>query len=292
MSYTPITPGAANWDVPINAALTSLDGQAQANANAISSLNTSTSTLTGQVSANTAAIAVNSGNISTLNGQVSTLNSTVATNSTNITTLQGQTSTNTTNIATGAANTAALATRATNLESGTWTPSQSGWLTWTYDPALTAGSTSLVTGQMFMARLDLKAAATVSAIYYAINTAGSTLTAGQNLVGFYDSTGTLLATSADQSGSWTSVGFKTFTLGSPYSAAAGTYYVGFLSNGTTPAGILRALGSGTQGAVVNPGLTASNARWATTGAGLTTVPASVTMSGRTLSGGTLWVALG
>lgn len=278
MSYTPITPGASNWDVPVNAAFTALDGQAQANANAISSLNSSVSTLTGQVSANTSAITAANSSITVLNGQVSTLNTNVATNSTNI--------------ATNAANTTALATRVTNIESGTWTPSQSGWLAWTYDPALTAGSTSLITGQMFMARIDLKVAATISAVYYAINTVGSGLTAGQNLVGLYDASGNLLATSADQSAAWTSVGQKTFTLGSPYSAAAGTYYVGFLSNGTTPVGILRALGSGSQGVVVNPGLTASNARWATTGAGLTTVPATVTMSGRTLSGGTLWVALG
>lgn len=197
-----------------------------------------------------------------------------------------------TRITTNTANTATLTTRANQTDASSFMAADAGWLAWNYDPALTAGSTGLTTGQLFMCRVDLAAPATISTLYYAVNTVGVTLTAGQNLAGLYDASGNLLAQTADQSASWISAGFKSTALITPYVAAAGTYHLGFLSNGSTPMSLLRALGSGTQAVTVNANLSATAARWATTGAALTALPSTITMSGRTLSGGTPWVAVG
>lgn len=183
-------------------------------------------------------------------------------------------------------------TRLNQIEASSFMAADAGWLAWNYDPALTAGSTTLVTGQLFMCRVDLLSPATISTLYYAVNAVGVTLTSGQNLAGLYDASGNLLAQTADQSASWVSAGFKNTALVTPYVAAAGTYHLGFLSNGATPMSLLRALGSGTQAATVNANLPVTTARWATTGSGLTALPSTVTMSGRTLSGGTPWVAVG
>ena len=166
-----------------------------------------------------------------------------------------------------------------------------GWIAWNYDPALGQGSTGLVTGQLYMARIDVMTATTAINAIYAVMTAGSTLTSGQNLVGLYNSTGTLLASSADQSASWTSTGLKVTPFVSSVPIPAGTYHLGFLSNGTTPMSLLRSLGSAAQAATINLNLSVSTARWATSGSGLTALPPSVTMSGRALAGGATWGAL-
>jgi len=170
-------------------------------------------------------------------------------------------------------------------------PVSPGWLAWNYDPHVATGSTALTTGQLHMIRLDLPAATVVNNVVYVVMTIGATLTAGQNLVGLYDASGTLLASTADQSGNWTTAGLKTTAFVSPPTVAAGTYYLGFLSNGTTPMSLLRTTGSVAQANMINLGMPAATARWATTGAGLTALPSPITMSGRTLAGGATWAAL-
>lgn len=183
--------------------------------------------------------------------------------------------------------------RASQLEASVFEAVDAGWIAWNYDPLSVQGTTSLTTGQLFMVRVDLPVGATISSVYYAINTAGVGLTAGQNLVGLYDGSGTLLAQTADQSGNWTSLGIKSTALTSSATVAAGAYYLGFLSNAaTTNAGLLRSSAMGSQAATVNVNLANAVARWTTTGAGLTALPSSITMSGRATSSGTVWVAVG
>jgi len=188
---------------------------------------------------------------------------------------------------------AAQNVRLNQLEASVFEAVDAGWLAWNYDPLSIQGSTGLTTGVLFMARIDLPVAATVSTLYYAINTAGVGLTSGQNLAGLYDSSGNLLAQTADQSGNWNTLGFKSTSLVSGVPLSAGTYYLGFLSNAsTTPAGLLRSSAMGSQATTVNVNLPNATARWTTTGSGLTALPSPVTMSGRTTSSGTVWVAIG
>jgi len=215
VTYTPITPGTINWDVPVNAAFTSQDSRITSNEGRLNGLESK------QVIG----------------------------------------------------------------------PSDAGWIAWNYDPATAQGSTTLTTGQMFMSRLDIRSSATAVNAIYALNAVGVTLTSGQNLVGLYDSSGNLLATSADQSANWLSTGLKVTAFTSSVSIAAGTYHLGFLSNGATPMSLLRSMATSAQNATVNLGFSASAARWATTGAGLTALPTPVTMSGRAASFGSAWAAL-
>lgn len=170
-------------------------------------------------------------------------------------------------------------------------PVDAGWITWNYDPATAQGSTTLTSGQMFMSRLDVRTTATAVNAIYALNAAGATLTAGQNLVGLYDANGNLLATSADQSSNWLTTGLKVTAFTSSANILAGVYYLGFLSNGTTPMSLLRSMATSAQNATVNLGFPAATARWATTGSGLTALPSTVTMSGRAASFGSAWAAL-
>lgn len=222
MTYTPIAPGALNWDVPVNAAFVDQDTRITANAAVDVTQNT----------------------------------------------------------------------RLNAIEASAFKPSTAGWISWNFDPALTQGSTGLATGVLMMARVDVLAATTISTLNYAINALGVGLTSGQNLVGLYDASGNLVGQSTDQTTNWGTTGFKGTSLITPYSAAAGTYHLGFLSNAaTTPVSILRSLGSGAQNITINANLSAAAARFAQTGAGLTALPSTVTMSGRTLVGGAIWVAV-
>lgn len=222
MTYTPITQGTLNWDVPVNAAL--VDQNAR-------------------IDVNSAGIVANSSRVSSLE------------------------------VASGLR------------------PASVGWLAWNYDNHVATGSSVLTTGALHMIRLDIPSTSTISNAIYTIMTIGATLTAGQNLVGLYDASGTLLTSTADQSGNWTSLGLKTTAFAPAVSAAAGTYYLGFLSNGTTPMSLQRTTGSVAQASVINLGQPVATARWTSSGAGLTALPASVTMSGRTLGGGATWAAL-
>lgn len=182
--------------------------------------------------------------------------------------------------------------RITDIErQGASTLDAMGFLAMTFDPALTQGSISLTSGTVSMARIDLPAAATVNTITVGSTTAGSGLVAGQSFAGLYDSAGTRVAVSADQSASWASTGEKNVALTAPYAAAAGTYYVGLLCNGTTPISFVRGSTGAPIASLVNHGLTAATARWATGPTSQTTLPASITMASRTLSPTAYFVAL-
>lgn len=163
-----------------------------------------------------------------------------------------------------------------------------GFLAQPYDPAMATAGTVLTSGTIYMIRLDLASAATISTGTLCVINAGVTLTAGQNLVGLYDAAGTRVAVSADQSAAWTSAGEKNVTFTAPYAAAAGTYYLAVLSVGTTPIGLLRTVSSASVVDVINHGLTTATARWTTGPTAQTTLPASVTMASRTMAMTAYW----
>lgn len=181
--------------------------------------------------------------------------------------------------------------RVTALESSGGTAMDFGLKSWSFDPATAAAGVVPTSGTIIMAKLYLPAG-TVNAVGVSINSAGVTLTAGQNFMGLYNQAGTRLGVTADQSAAWTSVGYKQIPLVAPVVIASpGFYYVAFLSNGATPAGLTRGSNNTSSTTVVNLNLTADQARFANGPAAQTTLPASITMASRTPTSQAYWMTV-
>lgn len=162
-------------------------------------------------------------------------------------------------------------------------------LYWQFDPATNMVGTTITSGTVNMSKLWFRQAVTITNVALAITAVGAALVAGQNFAGLYDSTGTLLSATADQTANWGTVGFKEMALTAPQAVAAGNYYVAVVSNaGTTPA---FARGSALTSSIANAKLTATNGRFTTGPAGQTSLPASITMAARSLTGNALWAAV-
>lgn len=169
-------------------------------------------------------------------------------------------------------------------------PADQNLKAWAYDPATSLTAQVLTTGLLEMVKLPIRTATTITNIIAAVSTAGSGLTASQNWAGLYNASGTLLSQTADQTTAWASTGVKTMTLAAPQAVAAGNYFVAFVSNGTTPPQMPRGSSLNIGADILNVGLTASTARYATAGT-VTALPASVTMASRTLAARAWWVAV-
>lgn len=172
---------------------------------------------------------------------------------------------------------AQISTNSAANATGDWTPEDGGLITWTWDASQASGSSVIGTGGVLrLYRVSIKKPSTINRILMTQSVAGSGLTAGQNFAGIYDSSGTLLGQTADQSTDW-STGGSTSTLRSmPLTAQlpvpAGKYWIAFLMNGTTGPSFLRgATGGGTW---INAGTTASTRRCGSQGSGYTALPAT------------------
>lgn len=170
-------------------------------------------------------------------------------------------------------------------------PADQNLIAWSMDPFNNSVAQVLTSGLLEMVRVHIPEDTTVTNIILGITTAGSGLTAGQNFAGLYDSAGTRLGVSADQTAAWGTSGVKTTALTAPVAVSAGFYDVAFVSNGTTPPQMPRGSSLGIGADLVNVGLTAATARLTTAGAAVTALPASVVMASRTLAARSWWVAL-
>ncbi len=172
----------------------------------------------------------------------------------------------------------------------TFTPADHGVITWTQDPAtLRSTGDNVTSGSVYLSKVKIVNRSTVvSNIIVGILNTPTLMTAGQNFVGLYNSSGTLLATSADQSAVWTSPGLKTAAI-TPQTLAVGSYYVAILANstGTVPQFATGAGGS----SATNVGLTTGTSRFLVGPAGQTTLPASITLGSQTPNNGARWAAL-
>ncbi len=177
-----------------------------------------------------------------------------------------------------------------DVNDASFTPADQGLIAWTADPAtLRSAGNSTVSGSVYLCKVKIVNRSTVvSNVIVGIETAGATLTAGQSLVGLYNSSGTRLAVSADQSANWTSTGMKTIALTAPQTLAVGSYYVAILSVGTTPP----QFSTGAGGSVnINVGLSTGAARFLIGPTAQTSLPSSITLSSQTVSTGSRWAAL-
>ena len=182
-------------------------------------------------------------------------------------------------------------TRASQLQGGAG-PSVQGFLSWTYDTetATASGASVNVSGTVYLHKLFLPANVTVSNIHIGVQTAGATLTAAQNLLGIYDSTGTRKGQTADQSGVWTSTGFKTAALTASYTTtAAGFHYIAVLAVGTTPPAFNQ-VGTAPS-ALFNGNTSGATLRHATNGTSQTSLAASLTLSSNASSAFNVWCAV-
>lgn len=168
-------------------------------------------------------------------------------------------------------------------------PSENALVAWAYDPAA-ANSTGagITAGVVFLIKVRLPMPATITNIVSFITTAGAGLSAGQNLAGLYNASGTLLSATADQSTAWATTGAKVAPLVTQQVAApAGVYYVAWLANGTTTPTFVR----GSIHGVVNVNTSSSTGRWLTSGAGQTALPATIAIASAALNGLSYWAAV-
>lgn len=167
-------------------------------------------------------------------------------------------------------------------------PSDIGYLCESFDCLMANTAVTLVSGTIQLVRIDIRNPQTITNIIASVSTAGSSLTSGQNFAGLYNSSGSRVGVTADQTTTWGSTGVKTMALTAPYAAAAGIYYVALLSNGTTPP--LFDSKSNQGAALINGAATAATSRFATNTSG-TSLPTSLTLSSNVASNKALWVAL-
>lgn len=149
-----------------------------------------------------------------------------------------------------------------------WAAADHGLATWAFDPAIGASnSTPLSTaGTLYLVKLHMPVAQTITNILLFLTSAGATLTTGECFAALYQN-GNLLGSTADQSTAWGTSGFKTMPIsGGGVAVAAGDVYVGMWFNGTTGPAPLRGNGNSS----VNLNLSASTARFGSANTGLTT----------------------
>ena len=169
-----------------------------------------------------------------------------------------------------------------------WTAPDHGFLTWADNPLLFSNINTVPTaGTLFLVRVHLPVAATVTNVCLWVSTLGTGLTPGQNFAGLYNSSGTLLSATADQTTPWGTATLKIMALTAAQSCAAGDYYVGFFQTGSANLAFSRAaLGQ----SLVNVNLSSATSRFATGATGNTT---SMPSSAGTLtsSATAYWAAL-
>lgn len=140
------------------------------------------------------------------------------------------------------------------LKGSAWTEDEIGLKAWTYDPIITSTGAAVTNGLLYLTRMKLRKDASVTGIALAIQTAGTTLVAGQNFAGLWRANGALVGVTADQAAAWAVTGYKAAALvGGPYALVAGDYYGGIWANGGGPPGFFRN---------TNPGPTLNNGQLA------------------------------
>lgn len=193
-------------------------------------------------------------------------------------------------IAANSSNITAVSGRVTNLETATssldWQPHEVGLVAWNYDPIAALNTTGNTSGTIYFMRMPIRKSTTVNTLYVTVNAVGSGLTAGQNGLALYDNSGLLLAQSADQSSNWaTVIGLKNVAI-PPTPVTPGFYYVAFMSNGTTPAQLIRA--AGTSGVTMSLN---NSFRYINT-TGNTSFPASFSPAAANTETNPRWAAIG
>lgn len=166
-------------------------------------------------------------------------------------------------------------------------PSDQGLLGWTYDPDMaghvTAQSSGGVAGRITLTRVILRKQITWSNIWIGLAGVDAGASLSNCYLGVYDAAGTLKGTTADISSSLMSgATAKALALATPFTAAAGTYFIAMLLNGTWTTNSLTFKASGA-GISVNANLVAPNLRYSNMLTAQTSLPSSLTLASQSTS---------
>lgn len=175
-------------------------------------------------------------------------------------------------------------------------PSKHGYVEWNYDPMsiTTVGGAAMASGSVHLLKISAANGGTVNNIIIIIGSGTASLTSGQNFAGIYDSSGTRIAVTGDQTSAWSVVASSaqviTMALTASVTLQAGRdYYVALLANGTTPP--LLSVGGGNSVTASNNGLANAVRRFCVNGTG-TSLPSSLTLTSNTSTNArSFWVAL-
>ena len=172
-------------------------------------------------------------------------------------------------------------------------PRDHGLLGWTFDPGLTQASNVLTTGTQYFAKIWVPRTVTFTSIMFNVVTAGATLTAGANNLALYNSAGTQIATTPDQTTTYTTTGVQTVNFTTPVTVTGGLgvfVWAGVKSSGTTPVTLSRIA---VTASFNNVNLAVASARIFTNGTNAATLmPASITPASNTVTTTTYyWLGL-
>lgn len=145
---------------------------------------------------------------------------------------------------------------ASNIYSTAIGPTAHGFSAWTFDPFLSNATQASSPGYIRFTKTKTALSGTVSSVMTEITTAGGSLTLAK--IGIYDSSGTLLGSTADQSADWNvNTGIKTIPLVTATRTLilGETLYLALICVGSTGA-TTRAWSSGA-GGIMNIGTTAA-----------------------------------
>jgi hypothetical protein len=174
---------------------------------------------------------------------------------------------------------------------GEATPDNHNLVAWAYDsPSGTTASTA-VNGTVYLVKMMVNQACTITKIYWHVGTIGATPTSTQNNVGLYSSAGTRLATTNVDT-SISSLGMKTTTITGQALTAGSFVWVGMVFNATTPPSLARCTAIGQFDQLVNVGLTAATYRFAVAGTAQTSLPVSITPASNAIPTFSYWAAIG
>ncbi len=153
-----------------------------------------------------------------------------------------------------------------------------------FEGAALSNAPALTAGVVYVFKIPVPSPITITNVLAYVNTGGSTLTTAQNFSAVFNSAGTRLGLSADQTTPWATSGVKTMALTvdggqSLTVGGAGQWvYAALLSNGTTPpvfAGPVSTIAA----AAYNMGLVAADGfRCGSILTGQTTMPSSITIA--------------
>lgn len=178
----------------------------------------------------------------------------------------------------------------TNVPGNVYAPDDfSGIIAWDFDPVHIQGGTAPVNGTVYLMRIKLRYAATITNLLASITNISITPTAGQTFMGLYTSAGTQVGVTADLSAATLTAGFLTAPMTAPYAATAGEYWVALVHNAATPAQFARASAS-SLGSTFTLNSTAANRRFAVNGTLATALPASFSPASNGF-GLTYWVSV-
>lgn len=109
-----------------------------------------------------------------------------------------------------------------------------GYKAWTVDPKFCT-VTSFTSGNLYLNQFLLMVPGVISTVAFSLSLQASGLTAGQNFLGIYNSSGTLISNAYNLDTVLTTTGAKTIslTVNSGATLAAGLYYVGIVVHATT-----------------------------------------------------------